>query len=322
MIFLKKKKKARPVFEAGAYEYVKNNYRQASQADQKRGLSDKEIKESIMPVINTNNAANASLNYLNQNSRTATNLLSQLASGSRIIQAKDDAAGLAIGTQLNASIAVFQQASVNVQQGTSILNVADGALGQVANVLTRMLALAAQSASGQVTATQRTQNIQTEFRELMVEVDKIIDTTTYAGSSLIGASGILSSTSFLVGTQSNFSLSVAISSLNSTILGISGSSVSTSAAAGAAMDTLNSALNIVTTQRALVGAYQSQFSFSQEVIETNIQNTQAASSVLLDADVAQVKANLSTADVKVQAAVAALAQAAQLPQNLLQLIQS
>lgn len=322
MIFLKKKKKARPVFEAGAYEYVKNNCRQASQADQERGLSDKKIKESIMPVINTNNAANASLNYLNQNSRTATNLLSQLASGSRIIQAKDDAAGLAIGTTLNASIAVFQQASVNVQQGTSILNVADGALGQIANVLTRMLALAAQSASGQVTSSQREDNIQTEFRELMVEIDKIIDTTTYAGTSLIGASGILSSTSFLVGTQSNYSLSVAISSLNTTILGVSGSTVSTSAAAGAAMDTLNSALNIVTTQRALVGAYQSQFSFSQQVIETNIQNTQAASSVLLDADVAQVKANLSTADVKVQAAVAALAQAAQLPQNLLQLIQS
>ena len=275
-----------------------------------------------MPVISTNNAANASLNYLNQNSRTATNLLSQLASGSRIIQAKDDAAGLAIGTTLNASIAVFQQASVNVQQGTSILNVADGALGQIANVLTRMLQLAAQSASGQITTSQRTDNIQTEFRELMVEVNSIVNTTTYAGSSLIGASGILSSTSFLVGTQSSYSLSVAISSLNTTILSISNASVSTSAAAGSAMDSLNSALNIVTTQRALVGAYQSQFSFSQQVIETNIQNTQAAASVLLDADVAQVKANLSTADVKVQAAVAALAQAAKLPQNLLQLIQS
>ena len=275
-----------------------------------------------MPVISTNNAANASINYLNQNSRTATNLLSQLASGSRIIQAKDDAAGLAIGTTLNASIVVFQQAAVNVGQGTSILNVADGALGQIANVLTRMLQLASQSASGQITTSQRQDNIQTEFRELMVEVDSIVNTTTYAGSSLIGASGILSSTSFLVGTQSSYSLSVAISSLNTTILGISGSSVSTSAAAGSAMDSLNSALNIVTTQRALVGAYQSQFSFSQQVIETNIQNTQAAASVLLDVDVAQVKANLSIADVKVQAAVAALSQAAKLPQNLLQLIQS
>ena len=81
-----------------------------------------------MPVISTNNAANSALNYLNQNSSQETNKLSQLASGSRIVQASDDAAGLAIGTQLQANSIVFQQDSINVSQGSSILQSADGAL--------------------------------------------------------------------------------------------------------------------------------------------------------------------------------------------------
>ena len=79
-----------------------------------------------MPVISTNNAANAALNYLNNNSSKETNQLAMLASGSRVVQASDDAAGLAIGTQLQAGATVFQQDQTNVQQGTAILQTADG----------------------------------------------------------------------------------------------------------------------------------------------------------------------------------------------------
>lgn len=275
-----------------------------------------------MPVISTNNAANSALNYLNQNSAKATNLLSQLASGSRIVNASDDAAGLAIGTQLKASVAVYKQAAVNVQQGSSILQAADGALAQVGNVLERMLALAAQSASGQVTSDQRKDDIQTEFSQLMEEIDSIVNSTTYAGSSLLGASSILSDTSFLVGTASTHTINVKLDGASTDKFGASGASVSSDTAAQAALATLTSAIEGVTKQRAQVGAYESQFNFANQVIATNVQNTQAATSTIMDADVASVKAELSSADVKVQAAVAALAQAAQLPQNLLRLIQS
>ncbi|HXP95429.1 MAG TPA: flagellin, partial [Telmatospirillum sp.] len=112
-----------------------------------------------MPVISTNNAANSALNFLNNNSSKETGLLSQLASGSRVVQASDDAAGLAIGTQLKADATVFSQDATNVAQGTAILQSADGALAQVSNVLQRMMALATEAASGQVTNNQRSQDI-------------------------------------------------------------------------------------------------------------------------------------------------------------------
>jgi len=282
-------------------------------------------KEINMPVISTNNAANAALNYLNLNSAQETDKLSQLASGSRIVQASDDAAGLAIGTQLNANIAVFQQDQVNVSQGTAILQSTDGALAQISNVLQRMMALATSAASGQVTNAQRSQDINTEYQQLKTEIGSIIDSTTYAGQALLTGS-FLSNVKFLVGTLStNFiSLSLATVSVGGLSLGVgmSGSSVSTAKLALSAMNGVTSAINIITKDRALVGAYESQFNFSGQDISTNVQNISAAASVIMDADVASVKANLSANDVKTQASVAALTQAAQLPQELLKLLQS
>jgi flagellin len=278
-----------------------------------------------MPVISTNNAANAALNYLNLNSAQETNKLSQLASGSRIVQASDDAAGLAIGTQLDADVTVYNQDSVNISQGTSILQSTDGALAQISNVLQRMMALATSAASGQVTNSQRSQDINTEYSQLKSEISSIVSGTTYAGQSLLTGS-FLSNVKFLVGTlSSNFiTLSLATVSVAGTngLIGTSGSTVSTATLALSAMAKVSSAINTITKDRALVGAYESQFNFSGQDISTNIQNISAAASVIMDADVASVKASLSANDVKTQASVAALTQAAQLPQELLKLLQS
>ncbi|MTJ80695.1 MAG: flagellin [Telmatospirillum sp.] len=274
-----------------------------------------------MPVISTNNAANASLNYLNQNSAKETNYLSQLASGSRIVQASDDAAGLAIGTQLNASVTVYQQDQTNVQQGTAILQTADGALAQISNVLQRMMALATEAASGQVTNTQRSQDINTEYGQLKSEITSIVSSTTYAGQTLLSGS-FLSNVKFLVGTLSSNFITVSVASVSVTGLLGSSSTVSTASNALTAINKINSAINTITQDRAKIGAYESQFNFSGQAIATNVQNVSAAASVVMDADVAQVKSTLSATDVKTQASVAALTQASQLPQELLRLIQS
>ena len=275
-----------------------------------------------MPVISTNNAANAALNYLNQNSSQETSKLAQLASGSRVVQASDDAAGLAIGTQLKAGVTVYSQDATNVEQGTSILQTADGALAQISNVLQRMMALATQAASGQVTNSQRSQDINTEYSQLKSEITSIVGSTTYAGQTLLSGS-FLSNVKFLVGTLSSNFITISVTSVSAAgLLGTTGSTVSTAATALSAINQLNSAINLVTQNRAKIGAYESQFSFSGQDIQTNIQNISAAASVVLDADVASVKANLSANDVKTQASVAALTQAAQLPQELLRLIQS
>ena len=273
-----------------------------------------------MPVISTNNAANAALNYLNQNSSLETNQLSKLASGSRIVQASDDAAGLAIGTQLQANVTVYQQDQTNVQQGTAILQTADGALAQISNVLQRMMSLATEAASGQVTNTQRTQDINTEYTQLKSEITSIVSSTTYAGQTLLSGS-FLSNVKFLVGTLSSNSITVSVASVSVGGLGIT-SSISTATTALSAINTINSAINTITKDRAKIGAYESQFNFSGQDIATNIQNISAAASVVLDADVAQIKSQLSSTDVKTQASVAALTQASQLPQELLKLIQT
>ncbi|MTJ80590.1 MAG: flagellin [Telmatospirillum sp.] len=274
-----------------------------------------------MPVISTNNAANSALNYLNQNSSHETNLLSKLASGSRIVQASDDAAGLAIGTQLTASAVVYEQDQTNVQQGTAILQSTDGALAQISNVLQRMMALATEAASGQVTNSQRSQDINTEYTQLKSEITSIVGSTTYAGQTLLSGS-FLSNVKFLVGTLSTNFITISVASISvSTLLGTS-STVSTAATALTAINKINSAINTVTQSRAKIGAYESQFSFSSQDISTNIQNITSAASVIMDADVAQVKSTLSATDVKTQASVAALTQASQLPQELLRLLQS
>jgi len=275
-----------------------------------------------MPVISTNTAANAALNYLNINSANETESISQLASGSRIVQAKDDAAGLAIGTQLQANVTVFQQDQVNVSQGTSILQSTDGALAQISNVLSRMLALATESASGQITNSQRTQDINTEYQQLRGEITSIVKSTTYAGNALLTGS-FLSNVKFLIGTQSTDFISVSLKTVSATgLLGTAGATVSSATLALKAIGGVNSAINTITKDRALVGAYESQFNFSGQDISTNVQNISAAQSVIMDADVAQVKSSLSAQDVKTQAAIAALTQASQLPQELLHLLQS
>ena len=276
-----------------------------------------------MPVISTNvNAINA-LQNVNKNSVAEGTYLAQLASGSRINKASDDAAGLAIGAQLTSNVAVLAQAATNASQGASILQVTDGGLAVIGNIITRLQVLAAEASSGNVSNTQRSQDINTEFKVLVTEIDNIASGTRYAGNSVLNsASAFTTNVSFVVGVSIQDQVSVSIAAVGSTQLSLNTLSVSTQAGASTAVSVLTSALNSVTQERALVGAFESQFNFVTADIGTNTTNTQAATSVILDADVAAAKSSLSSADVKYQASIAALAQAAKLPQELLSLLQS
>jgi flagellin len=407
------------------------------------------LKGGQLPVISTNNAANAALNYLNNNVNKSANSVQELASGSRIVQASSDAAGLAISEQLKSSLTNFQQDRVNVQQGASILAIADAGLAQISLVLARMMALASEAASGQVSDLQRRQDIDVEYQQLATEINSIASSAQYNGQSLLnyqnakgafswqsssvllgfyeaqilrnthyganatqvstpdlgvikdtgqvatytsgiyglpaGATGSFNAgplealnndpfgpTQFLTGNKASNSISVTIGAFNTVTLGlerdqvtyqdsainnvtVSGSlgpvvesyavylaanpnaalagqvtttvnatvsNVATQSAAMLAIQALTSALDQVAQQRADFGAYESRFNFSQGVLDSAIQNTAAAVSTISDADVASVKAHLSAEDVATQAAIAATAQATQLPQELLRLIQS
>ena len=118
-----------------------------------------------MPVISTNLAANSAVRYLNINSMSQTSSLSKLASGSRITQASDDAAGLAISTKINSDITALNQAATNASHGISVLQTADGGASNISDILQRMKALASQSSSGTVTDNERVY-IDAEFQQL------------------------------------------------------------------------------------------------------------------------------------------------------------
>jgi flagellin len=276
-----------------------------------------------MPVIATNNAANAALLYLNANSANESSALSKLASGSNIVKASDDAAGLAIGTELKSDVTVLSQAATNASQGSSILQVADGGLSSISNILQRLYALATQAASGNVSDTQRTADIGAEFTQLVSEISTVMSSTTYGSQSLLD--GTYSSTAFIVGTSSSDQITVSLSALSSTIsaaLALAMSNISSASNAQATMSTLSSAIDSLTGYRANVGALESQFNYSSSSISTDEQNTSAAASTIMDADEAAQKSALSSADVLSQAAIAALSQASKMPQELLSLLQS
>jgi flagellin len=273
-----------------------------------------------MPIISNNFAANASLLYLNQNSSTESSDLQKLASGSNIVQASDDPAGLGIGTQLEADVTVLSQDATNTSQGASILQVADGGLSTISDILEEMESLATESASGNVSDTQRTQDINTEFQQLVDQIGTVISSTTYGSQSLLD--GSFSGINFLVGTLSSDLITVTISGVSLSGIGLTSVDVTTQSGALAAVTQITSAINLVTQYRASVGAYEERFNFSSETVNTTQLNTQNAESTVMDADEAEEKSNLSSADVLSQAAIAALAQAADMPKELLTLIQS
>jgi flagellin len=273
-----------------------------------------------MPVISTNLAANSAVSYLNINSQQETSALEKLSSGSRITSASDDAAGLAISTRISSDVTVLQQTATNASQATAILQTADGGASNISDILARMESLASESASGTTVDSSRPY-IQSEFSQLTQEIDSIATGTRYSGQSLLdGTSVFASGVSVMVGTSASDTITITLSNLGSTSLGVSSLDVSTQSAAVSALSSLDSAINTVSAARASIGAQESRFNFASESISTQTQNLQAANSAITDVDIASEQATLSSAEVKTQAAVSAEAAANQMPQYLLKLL--
>jgi flagellin len=275
-----------------------------------------------MPIISTNTTANTARLYLNSNSADESSALAKLSSGSNITKASDDAAGLAIGTLLQSDVTALTQASTNAAQATSILQIADGGLSNISDILQRMKSLASESDSGSVTDSQRSSDINAEYTQLLSEIDSIASDTKYNGQSLLdGTSQFASGVSFMVGTSSADSITVTLDSANASALGVTGTDVSTQADAETALTAINAAIDTISSQRATVGADESRFNFQSQNISTMNENTTSAESAIMDADVAAEKSKVASDDVKSQAAMAALAQANAMPKELLSLLQ-
>lgn len=276
-----------------------------------------------MPVITTNTAANSALRYLNVNSNQEASSISKLASGSRITQASDDAAGLAIGTRVQSDVTVLQQASTNASHGSSILQAADGGAARIGDILQRLKSLTAQALSGAVTDTERTY-IDAEYQQLIDEIDDIASGTRFNGQSLLDGSSDFAATAgvdFLVGTDAAVDvLTVNIDSLSSTTLTVAGTSVTTATAAQNAAAAIDVAIDLVSTERAELGAQMSRFDYRGQMIATSIENLDAAQSAIMDVDVAEEQSRLAAAEVLTQSSISALAHANDMSQRLLDLM--
>ncbi|MFD2184262.1 flagellin [Rhodoplanes azumiensis] len=277
-----------------------------------------------MPVISTNTAANTAVRYLNQNASEQSSSLGKLASGSRINRASDDAAGLAISTKIKSDIAALDQASTNASHAIAVLQIADGAASNISDILQRMKALASESSSSTMGDTERTY-IDAEYQALLEEIDGIAGSTRYNGLSLLDsdATATFTSGNVMVGSSSSDTIALTMVDLttNGLLSGLTGTAVTDTTTAAAALTALDAAINTVSNARAGFGAAMSRFEFRADSIATQNENLEAANSAIADVDIAAEQAKLSSAEVKTQAAVAAAAQANQMPQTLLKLLQ-
>ncbi|MAS87475.1 MAG: flagellin [Micavibrio sp.] len=270
-------------------------------------------------VIATNTAANTALVYLNKNIDQQSSSLAKISSGSRIVTASDDAAGLAVGTGLRADAAILKQAAVNTANSRAVLNVADGGLAQISNILERQAVLAAQSASGTVDDNARG-FIDAEFQALQNEINAIESAVTFNGAALLDGTF---NENTLVGVNAADLIALDLSGINvdTTSLGSNAAAVGTNANAVTAIGLVNTAIDTVVGYRADVGALQSRFGFRGDVVAVAVDNTEDAASAILDVNIAEEQTNLTNKQVLTEAAIAGLSQANQLTQSLLSLIQ-
>ncbi len=275
-----------------------------------------------MPVIATNTSANAALRYLNLNSAEQSDALNRLASGSRINKASDDAAGLAVATKLSSDVSVLNQAQTNASHASSVLQTADGGASQISDILERMKELVAQSLSGAVTDDERAY-IDAEFSQLIEEIDSIATGTRFNGEALLDGTGDhATGVDYLVGTDvASDTLTVTIDDLSAATLAVDALTVGTQADATTAATAIDTAISTVAAARADLGAQMSRFEYHSNQLANAEENLSAAQSAIIDADVAEEQTSLSSAQVKTNAAIAALAAANNMPQSLLQLLQ-
>ncbi|MBK1683824.1 flagellin [Rhodoferax fermentans] len=266
-----------------------------------------------MSTINTNiNSLNAQRNLAGTTNSLAISM-ARLSSGLRVNSAKDDAAGLAIAERMNTQTRGMNVAIRNANDGISLAQTAEGALGAISNNLQRMRELAVQAANGTNTSTD-IQSLDEEFKLLVAENTRVASATKFNGLNVIAAATF----SFQVGANStaNDTIAVAGSSYSGTATAL-GTATST---AFAQISLLDADINAVTSARATWGATQNRFDTVIANLRVSSENSAAARGRIMDADYAQETANLSRAQVLQQAGTAMVAQANSLPQSVLQLL--
>ncbi len=275
-----------------------------------------------MPLtVKSNTSANHALNELNKTTRTLSRNFERISSGLRISRAADDAAGLGVAENLRASSQSAMVAMRNINDGVSIIAVAEGAAGEVADILVRMRELAVQSASETLDDDQRGY-IQTEFVALSDEVNRISQVTEFNGNQL--SNGTLTQLNVQAGVNNTTDdvVTISLGDITATTLGVDTTSVSlaSSTGASAALDAIDDAIDSVSSYRANFGAIENRLGSALNNLEIYSENTQAAESRIRDADFGYETAQLSQNQILQQAGTAILQQTKDINQSVTDLL--
>jgi flagellin len=335
-----------------------------------------------MTVINTNISATLASNAIKRNDRDMTTAMERLSTGMRINSAGDDAAGLAIAARMQSQVDGLEQAVRNANDGVAMLQVAEGAVVEISNMLSRMRELAIQAASGTYSATDRAA-LNLELQQLFLEIQRIAVNTEWNGISILnGGNDTANSTAtktsitLQIGAGSNqemvvdlkswdpratFNTADTISGIGNTANKISGSGqtdasaygsaslvydakaddteqavvtsestdatkdkyidITTSANAAALVKQIDTAVTAAASERAKLGAYINRLEYAADNLANVAQNTDASRSRIEDADYAEETSELARTQIISQASTAMLAQANQVKQSVLALLQ-
>ena len=308
-------------------------------------------------VVRTNMGAINANNALTKNNSTVNKNIEKLSSGFRINRAADDASGLAISEKMKRQIKALDTATANAEDGISLIQTAEGYMGEIHDMLNRMVELAGKSANGTYamptgtaaySATDPTQAgtdraaLQKEMDQLCVEIDRIASTANFNGNKLLNGSISATGIELQIGEtstkQDTLTMKIDDFRTNSLLSGVgakiaNGSddpgkitdaqtiNISVQASAMSAVEDLTKIIDKVSLQRADLGAKQNRLEYTVNNLTTTSENISAANSRIRDTDMAKEMMKYTQGNVLTQAAQAMLAQANQAPQGVLQLLQ-
>ncbi len=271
--------------------------------------------------VNTNIASINAQRSLSQVTTRLQRNFQRLSTGLRISTAADDAAGLAISERLRSQVRSMHQAQRNANDGISMVQVGEGALNEVSNILIRLRELAVQSANGS-SSNQDRETIQEEFGSLVSEIDRIAQSTEFNGIRLLDGSA--STVKFQIGSNTIAgvdTIDVSLSAALSTSLGLLTVDVGSGGNTAFALGQIDAAVNAVSQIRGRFGSVQNRLQSTIANLGVTAESLAAAESRIRDVDVAYETAELTRNNILQQASISILAQANQQPQAALQLLQ-
>jgi flagellin len=285
-----------------------------------------------MPMtINTNIISMNAQRNLNMSQSSLATSMQRLSSGLRVNSAKDDAAGLAIAERMNTQVRGMNVAIRNANDGISLAQTADGALASVSDALQRMRELAVQARNSTNSPSDK-DSLNQEYAQLGSEIQRVLGGTTFNGATILGAGA--TTLTFQVGANVTANDSITISTINMAasdvaIIAVAGTtglstqigSLATDGSLVTTITALDAAIDDVNSKRAIFGASQNRFSAVITNLQSSVENQSAARSRIMDADFASETAAMSRAQILQQAGTAMVAQANQIPQQVLKLLQ-